>query len=190
VVGDCDSPIARRRAMQIRRLITAEQNDGSTFVEVHEVAPDDFAGSINIWGWDELPRLPLSPQQVAGAYVSKGIFGAPGSIRVNLIGFPPADAPPSDFDQTLASLDLGTGGGMVPGEGGEGMHRTDSIDLCVVLSGEVTIEHPGDDTTVIARAGDVIVQNGAFHRWVNHGDETCTIVSIVSVAERDPKVGQ
>ena len=46
-------------------------------------------------------------------------------------------------------------------------HRTDSIDYIVVLSGEIEMEL--DDTVVQLKAGDVMVQRGTIHNWVNRG---------------------
>ena len=44
-------------------------------------------------------------------------------------------------------------------------HRTNSIDYAVVLSGEIDMEL--DDQLVTLRAGDVLVQRGTIHNWVN-----------------------
>ena len=47
-------------------------------------------------------------------------------------------------------------------------HRTDSIDYAVVMSGEIDMEM--DDTLIHLKAGDVLVQRGTIHNWVNQGD--------------------
>ena len=52
-------------------------------------------------------------------------------------------------------------------------HRTDSIDYAVVMSGEIDMEMDG--TTVHLRAGDVLVQRGTIHNWINNGTEPCII---------------
>ena len=52
-------------------------------------------------------------------------------------------------------------------------HRTDSIDYAVVMSGEIDMEM--DDTVVHLKAGDVLVQRGTIHNWVNNGTEPCVI---------------
>jgi quercetin dioxygenase-like cupin family protein len=46
-------------------------------------------------------------------------------------------------------------------------HRTDSIDYAVVMSGEIDMEM--DDTVVHLKSGDVLVQRGTIHNWVNNG---------------------
>jgi len=46
-------------------------------------------------------------------------------------------------------------------------HRTDSIDYATVLSGEIEMELDG--TSVHLKAGDLLVQRGTIHNWVNTG---------------------
>ena len=52
-------------------------------------------------------------------------------------------------------------------------HRTDSIDYAVVMAGEIDMVL--DDETVRLRAGDVMVQRGTVHNWINNGREPCVI---------------
>jgi quercetin dioxygenase-like cupin family protein len=52
-------------------------------------------------------------------------------------------------------------------------HRTDSIDYAVVMSGEIDMVL--DDETVRLKAGDVLVQRGTVHNWINNGKEPCVI---------------
>lgn len=52
-------------------------------------------------------------------------------------------------------------------------HRTDSIDYAVVMSGEIDMDLDG--TTVHLKAGDVLVQRGTIHNWINKGNEPCVI---------------
>jgi len=52
-------------------------------------------------------------------------------------------------------------------------HRTDSIDYAVVMSGEIDMEL--DVGKVHLKAGDVLVQRGTIHNWVNTGSEPCVI---------------
>ena len=65
-------------------------------------------------------------------------------------------------------------------------HRTDSIDYAVVMSGEVDMEL--DDATVHLKAGDVLVQRGTIHNWVNRGSEPC-VIAFVLIAAKPVAVG-
>jgi quercetin dioxygenase-like cupin family protein len=56
-------------------------------------------------------------------------------------------------------------------------HRTDSIDYIVVISGEIDMEL--DDSRVHLKAGDVMVQRGTIHNWVNRGTAPCVLAVIL-----------
>jgi quercetin dioxygenase-like cupin family protein len=56
-------------------------------------------------------------------------------------------------------------------------HRTDSIDYAVVISGEIDMEL--DVGSVHLKAGDVLVQRGTMHNWVNKGSEPCVIAFVL-----------
>jgi len=60
-------------------------------------------------------------------------------------------------------------------------HRTDSIDYAVVISGEIDMEL--DNSTVHLKAGDVLVQRGTIHNWVNRGTVPCVIAFVLIAAE-------
>jgi len=60
-------------------------------------------------------------------------------------------------------------------------HRTSSIDYAVVLSGEIDMEL--DDETVHLQAGDVLVQRGTTHNWINRYDEPCVIAFVLIAAK-------
>jgi mannose-6-phosphate isomerase-like protein (cupin superfamily) len=66
------------------------------------------------------------------------------------------------------------------------MHRTDSIDYAVIMSGEIDMEL--DDTTVHLKAGDVVVQRGTIHNWANRGTEPC-VIAFVLIAAKPVTVG-
>jgi quercetin dioxygenase-like cupin family protein len=58
------------------------------------------------------------------------------------------------------------------------MHRTSTLDYGVVLSGSIVLELD-DGVEVTLRAGDVLVQRGTIHNWVNRGNEPCTIAFVL-----------
>ena len=61
------------------------------------------------------------------------------------------------------------------------MHRTRSLDYAVVLSGEIDMLL--DDSEAHCTAGDVIIQQGTNHAWVNRGSETCRIAFMLVDAQ-------
>jgi quercetin dioxygenase-like cupin family protein len=60
-------------------------------------------------------------------------------------------------------------------------HRTDSIDYATVLSGEIDMEL--DDERVHLKAGDLLVQRGTIHNWINNGTEPCVIAFVLTAAK-------
>jgi len=57
------------------------------------------------------------------------------------------------------------------------MHRTETIDYIAVLAGEFDMNM--DDSTVKLRAGDVMVQRGTNHAWVNRGKEPARLAIVL-----------
>ena len=60
---------------------------------------------------------------------------------------------------------------------GPGMHRTETVDLLVVVSGEVDLVL--ETETVRLHAGDCIVQRGTWHSWKNPGEGPCVIAGLM-----------
>lgn len=65
-------------------------------------------------------------------------------------------------------------------------HRTNSVDYLIVLSGAVTMELDGD-VKVELKAGDLVVQRGTIHNWVNNGTEPC-IMAVVLIDAKPAEV--
>lgn len=67
-------------------------------------------------------------------------------------------------------------------------HRTDSIDYAAVMAGEIDMIL--DIGSVRLKAGDVLVQRGTVHDWVNNGIEPCVIAFALISANPVTKDGQ
>jgi len=63
-----------------------------------------------------------------------------------------------------------------PGNSGR-MHRTETIDYVIVISGEIDMDM--DNSTVRLKAGDVMVQRGTHHAWVNRGTERARLAFVL-----------
>jgi quercetin dioxygenase-like cupin family protein len=57
------------------------------------------------------------------------------------------------------------------------MHRTETIDYIIVLSGEIEMDM--DDSTVKLGTGDVMVQRGTNHAWANRGKEPARLAIVL-----------
>ena len=78
--------------MKMRRIVTAESKSG-VVVQASDL-PETSTVDVptNIWDFDQLPSLPLAAEQVLGEYPQKGLFGPKGSLRVDVMSFPPEHA--------------------------------------------------------------------------------------------------
>jgi quercetin dioxygenase-like cupin family protein len=63
------------------------------------------------------------------------------------------------------------------------VHRTDSIDYAVIMEGEIDMELE-EGEFIHLKQGDVLVQRGTVHNWVNRGSGPCTIAFILIDAKR------
>lgn len=64
------------------------------------------------------------------------------------------------------------------------MHKTDSIDYLVVLSGEMYMEM--EDGQTLLSQGDCIIQRGTNHAWVNKSEKPCLIAAVLIDAKKAP----
>lgn len=62
------------------------------------------------------------------------------------------------------------------------MHRTNSLDYGIVISGQLELELD-DGVTTRLNPGDVVVQRGTMHLWRNPSEtETCRVVFVLTEA--------
>ncbi len=57
------------------------------------------------------------------------------------------------------------------------MHRTQSVDYCLVLEGEITLVLDEEEVTV--RAGDFVVERGTNHAWANRSGKPCKLLFVL-----------
>ena len=149
-------------ALQVRRVVTGHDTSGRAIVKIDEVA-----------------------QNIASSRP-----GASACVVWTTENFPVdnTDTEDAGLRKTGTTLDNGTVFRILelaPGVSPRN-HRTDSIDYAVVMSGEVDMEL--DDTSVHLKAGDVLVQRGTIHNWVNRGTQPC-VIAFVLIAARPVTVG-
>jgi quercetin dioxygenase-like cupin family protein len=148
---------AKRMTLKVRRVVTGHDASGRAVVKIDEVA-----------------KNVVSRRQ-----------GVASSVIWSTDTFPVVNEGDDDLGlrPTGTTLENGTIFLVVRYEPGvmPRRHRTDSVDYAVVISGEIDMELDGE--TVTLRAGDVLVQRGTVHNWVNRGKEVA-IVAFVLVAAK------
>ncbi|MGC1464748.1 MAG: cupin domain-containing protein [Pseudolabrys sp.] len=143
-----------------------------------------------VTGHDEHGRAKvLLDEQVKNVISKRPGHGA--SVIWSSRGFPAdndGDVDPSG-DSIGTTIENGTvfrvisfGPGVMPR-----VHRTDSIDYAVVISGEIEMELEAG-RSVHVKAGDVLVQRGTIHNWINKGTEPC-VIAFTLVSAKPVTVG-
>lgn len=138
----------------IRRVITGHDRNGKAIVLIDEISTNTMS------------RRP----------------GQTGCVVWTTEGFPVDND--GDEDEALRPVAAGLQNGTIcrinkfdPGVSPR-MHRTDTIDYAIVMSGEIGMEMD-NGLVVHIKAGDVLVQRGTVHNWINKGSEPCIIAFIL-----------
>ena len=66
----------------------------------------------------------------------------------------------------------------MPGNAVHRLHRTDTVDYVICMSGEIDM-FLDESRFVTFRAGDVLIQRGTDHAWVNRSDNACRLAVIL-----------
>ncbi len=168
-----------------RRVVTGHDAAGKAVVLYDGPAPNvklrQATGltSTLVWVTDECPA------DIAGsgdrAERDIGVAPPPRGSIFRVVDFPPARGA---VDNAAMLREMGLSAAR--GEARHGlMHRTRSIDYAVVLEGEIDMLL--DDSEVRLKAGDVLVQQGTIHAWVNRGDASCRIAFVLIDAREPPQ---
>jgi mannose-6-phosphate isomerase-like protein (cupin superfamily) len=172
-----------------RRVVTGHDASGRAAVLIDGAAPNaklrkaTGLTSTLLWVTDEFPASNSGSTDSAERDI--GVAPPPRGSTFRVVDFPPAtDVGAVDNAAMLREM------GIEEGQGGARhatMHRTRSIDYAVVISGEIDMLL--DDSEVHLEAGDVLVQRGTRHAWVNRGRESCRIAFVLIDAEEPPAKG-
>ena len=168
----------------IRRVVTGHDDAGTALVVLDGAAPNmrDRPGGIVstlLWVTDE------TPADVAGradhAARTIGVPPPPRGSIFRIVDFPPV----GEEIKAIANADYVRSMGIEPASGAAARHpythRTKSVDYAIVLTGEIDMLL--DDSQVHLKAGDVLIQQGTNHAWVNNGTDTCRIAFVLIDAE-------
>ena len=171
----------------IRRVVTTHDRDGKAVVLFDGDAPNvkvrkvgGFVSTL-MWVLDALPARHSSAKDFAD--VTIGTAPPPNGAVFRIVDFPPVQVELDAEAHRRMTEEMGLAHGHQAGPPPRHafMHRTKSGDFGIVLSGEIDMLL--DDSEVHVKAGDVVVQQGTNHAWVNRGTETCRIAFVLIDAQ-------
>ena len=149
-------------ALRVRRVITGHDASGKAVVKIDEVAKHIFQGrpGATVCNVWTTEGFPVNNDGHDDAGLRKAGTTIENGTIFRILEFAPGLAPRN--------------------------HRTDSIDYIVIISGEIDMEL--DDTVVHLTAGDVMVQRGTIHNWINRGTQPC-VLAVILIAARSVEAG-
>jgi quercetin dioxygenase-like cupin family protein len=140
--------------VKVRRVVTGHDGSGRAVVKIDEVSKNVVsnrpgASASVIWTTDTFPADNSGDADTSAKKVATTL---PGGTVFRVIEFSPGVSPR--------------------------VHRTDSIDYAVVISGEIDMELE-KGTEVHLKAGDLLVQRGTLHNWINRGTSPCVMAFVL-----------
>ena len=143
------------RALQVRRVVTGH-DDGRAVVKIDQIV--DYAHSLrpnhsSFVAW-ATDGHPIDNSDPEDGRFKSVVNGTPGSTILRVVEYRP---------------------GVVARR-----HRTNSLDYAIVMSGEIDMEL--DEGEVHLKAGDILIQRGTIHNWINRGSEPCVIAFVLIAA--------
>ena len=138
----------------VRRVVTGHDAAGKAVVLLDTDAantrlPDSHTKATVLWVTDSSPTAFAGEED--GANVKSGFAPPPQGSRFGI-------------------LDLAPGNRSF-------MHRTDTVDYVICLKGPVQLVL--DDSEVTLHQGDIVVQRGTNHAWMNRGEQDARIAFIL-----------
>lgn len=159
----------------VRRIVTGHR-DGKAVVLFDSAAPNQklrqASGLVStlVWVTDETPADISATADRSLREI--GVPPPPEGTIFRVVDFPPEGSGRSR-EAILREMGVSDHGGARHAA----MHRTRSIDYVIVLEGEIDMLL--DDSEVHLEAGDVLVQQGTNHAWVNRGTRPCRIAFVL-----------
>ena len=145
-------------ALQVRRVVTGHDSEGRAIVQIDEVSQNlrsarPGATACVIWTSEGFPVDNIGTADEGRRET--------GTTHENGTVFRILELQPGNIPR---------------------VHRTDSLDYAVIMQGEIDMELETGELTHL-KAGDVVVQRGTVHNWINRGTEPCVIAFVLIAAK-------
>jgi len=169
-----NKPDEKRQGMKVLTVVTGHDAKGrAVFVRDQKVdgTPIPGLGELAfLWNANEPATYPNAGNNPA----APGIFPPVGGIRFIIGTYLPGVIAP----EPTPEMHLGR-----RHPRNDGFHRTDTTDFGVLLSGNMALELD-DGAEVVLSPGDVLIENGTWHRWRVLGDVPATLATFIIGAQR------
>jgi hypothetical protein len=172
----------------VRRIVTESDDSGRSYFsedgpppKILSVAERPGYRNMNIWRLTRLGSVD-DPDTIIE---HSGVLPPPGGVVFRVVDIPPLPNDPAEARRQAAALfaRMFPDAQYAPGHlRSSGMHRTDTVDFAVCMSGEIVAVM--DEGEKVMKAGDILIQRGTNHAWENRTDEMARMLFVLCDAER------
>jgi hypothetical protein len=181
------SSIIKPQLRKVRRIVTGHDAKGRSIIvsdatsrHVITLRGIPTFGVTEIWKTDSAPadnRSAKDPCKVPAQLAPP----KRGTV-IRVVEFPPDKLWIKSADRDKAFASLGTSGAKALAHDASAsrhpmMHRTQTIDYAIVLSGEIWALMDSDETKMTA--GDILIQRGTNHAWSNRSNKPCLVAFVL-----------
>jgi len=166
----------------VRRVVTTVDESGKAVVLFDGPNPNKVKrpnrGNVSrqVWVTDRTPADMSGPTDRGTTKI--GIAPPPCGSAFRIVDFPPISP---DVEKLPAGHMQSELTDHAPTRGRPPrhplMHRTCTVDYAIIMQGEIDMLL--DDSEIHLKAGDVLIQQGTNHAWVNRGTEPCRIAFVL-----------
>ncbi|MFM1816126.1 MAG: hypothetical protein RLZ98_2821 [Pseudomonadota bacterium] len=166
----------------VRRVVTTVDDTGKAVVLFDGPAPRNSVRPVSgntsrlLWVTETVPVDISGPKDRGDVEI--GTQPPAGGTVFRIVDYPPEPEEVSKLDPGFRQQEIGKDApskGLPPRH--PMMHRTRSVDYAVIMEGEIDMLL--DDSEIHLKAGDVLVQQGTNHAWVNRSGKRCRIAFIL-----------
>ena len=169
---------------KLRRVVTDVSAAGRSSVMIDGGAAKllavDEAGLAEIWTATLGPRMLDAADTLATQDIR--LEPAHGAVKARWFTVPPERTAPPPADReaqaAFAFAACGAAHARIDTSRHPMMHKTDTLDVIILVRGEVDLLLDDGDAKSL-KPGDVVIQRAANHAWVNRGEETALLVAVL-----------
>lgn len=172
----------------LRRIVTGHNASGKSIIEIDggpaTEAAANGSGLFEIWLSESIPADNSKLEDLM-ADAPPTLCPPAGAVKVRWFMVPPEDPNMSAEDKEAAAAFtfdvVQAGHARVDTTRHPNMHKTSSVDYIILIKGEVDMLVDEGEAKSL-KPGDVVIQRGTNHAWVNTGTEPALLVAVLADA--------
>jgi hypothetical protein len=176
---------AANPAHPIRRVVTGHDSKGRSVFLMDGPAPHIYQRAPQSSAVTELWITDAAPAKISGSADDSlqpfRLNPRPNGTSFRVVQYAPGQMRQAAQEKEISLGDDGSGLVKAISEGqtarAPGFHKTNSVDYCIILRGEIWALM--DEGEKLLKQGDILIQRGTNHAWVNRTSEPCYVAFVL-----------